>query len=412
MKEDYDFFAGIDWGESTSAVCVLDGAGKLLEELTVGHSGEAMERFFEALVRLCGGRPERVAVSIEVPRGALVEGLIERGFAVHSINPKQLDRFRDRHTVAGAKDDRRDAFVLADSLRTDMPLFRCLKLDDPEVLQLREFSRLHDDLTEEFRRLANRLRQQLHRYFPQVLTLSPAADESWAWELLRLAPTPAEAPRLSPRRLGKILKSHRIRRFDLIQVAEALCAPALPVAPGVVQAASGHVRVLLAQIELIDRQLKDCDRDLKTLLDQMQAEGEKPEHRGVAILLSLPGIGRFVAATMLAEAHEPLANADYSALRSLAGVAPVTRQSGKGRRVVMRRACNRRLRNAVYHMALVFMQRDPDGRTRYLSQRAKGHSHGRALRSLADHLLRIVSAMLRSGTLYAPPYPAAAAVDL
>jgi len=53
----------------------------------------------------------RVAVAIEVPRGAIVELLVERGFQVFAINPKQLDRFRDRHTVAGAKDDRRDAFV-------------------------------------------------------------------------------------------------------------------------------------------------------------------------------------------------------------------------------------------------------------------------------------------------------------
>ena len=64
---------------------------------------------------LSAGQPQRVAVAIEVPRGAIVEGLVERGFHVFAINPKQLDRFRDRHSVAGAKDDRRDAFVLADS---------------------------------------------------------------------------------------------------------------------------------------------------------------------------------------------------------------------------------------------------------------------------------------------------------
>ena len=45
-----------------------------------------------------------------------------------------LDRFRDRHSVAGAKDDRRDAFVLADSVRTDRPSFRRLHLDDPQLL--------------------------------------------------------------------------------------------------------------------------------------------------------------------------------------------------------------------------------------------------------------------------------------
>lgn len=408
VEEEYDLFVGVDWGEASASVCVLDGAGKMVRELAVAHSGEALERFFEALTRLSAGQAERAAVAIEVPRGALVEGLIERGFAVYSINPKQLDRFRDRHTVAGAKDDRRDAYVLADSLRTDTALYRRLKLDDPQVLQLRELSRLHDDLTEEFRRVANRLRQQLHRYFPQVLALSAAADDPWVWGLLRLAPTPAQALRLSPRRLGKLLQEHRIRRFDLLQVAQTLSTPALPVAPGVVEAASGHVRILLEQIELIDRQRKACDRDLKTLLDQMQSEGEGPEHRGVAILLSLPGIGRSVAATMLAEAHEPLVAADYPALRSLCGVAPVTKQSGKSRHVLMRRACNRRLRNAVYHMARIFMQHDPVGRSRYQASRARGHSHGRALRQLADRILRVLAAMLRSGSTYRPPLAAVA----
>src|SRR5204863_9464647 len=48
-------------------------------------------------------------------------------------NPKQLDRFRDRFTVAGAKDDRRDAHVLADSLRTDRHAFRRLSNDEPVI---------------------------------------------------------------------------------------------------------------------------------------------------------------------------------------------------------------------------------------------------------------------------------------
>src|SRR5436305_14961225 len=93
------------------------------------------------------------------------------------FNSKQLDRFRDRHTVAGAKDDRRDAFVLADSLRTDEPCFRRVVLDDPLVIEIRELSRMDEDLREEAGRLQNRLREQLHRFFPQMLKLSPAADE-------------------------------------------------------------------------------------------------------------------------------------------------------------------------------------------------------------------------------------------
>ena len=97
-------------------------------------------------------------------QGPVVEALLERGFCVYGINPKQLDRFRDRFTVAGAKDDRRDAHVLADSLRTDRHAFRRLSNDEPVIVQLREWSRMADELQQERARLASRMREQLWRY--------------------------------------------------------------------------------------------------------------------------------------------------------------------------------------------------------------------------------------------------------
>ena len=116
--------------------------------------------------------PAEIAVAIEIPRGAIVETLMERGFPVFSLNPKQLDRFRDRYSPAGAKDDRRDAFVLADSLRTDLPCFHAVRQDDPTVIRLRELSRLEDDVRQEQNRLTSQLREQWHRFFPQMLKLS------------------------------------------------------------------------------------------------------------------------------------------------------------------------------------------------------------------------------------------------
>ena len=100
--------------------------------------------------------PARIGVAIETPLGAIVEMLLERGFAVFAINPKQLDRFRDRFTVARAQaDDRRDAnAMLGDSLRTDRRAFRGLSVGDPTVIELREWSRIADDLTRDRSRLA------------------------------------------------------------------------------------------------------------------------------------------------------------------------------------------------------------------------------------------------------------------
>ena len=109
------------------------------------------------------------------------------------MNPKQLDRFRDRHTVAGAKDDSRDADVLADSLRTDRKCFKRLSIDDPKIIELRELVRIDVELGNEVTRLSNQLGEQIHRFFPQFLEFGSFANQPWLWDLLELIPTPAKA---------------------------------------------------------------------------------------------------------------------------------------------------------------------------------------------------------------------------
>jgi transposase len=189
VDNEYWFYVGIDWASEAHQACVLDAARRIISERSFAHAGDAVAAFAEWLKELAGDDPGGVAVAIEIPRGAVVETLVERGFHVYAINPKQLDRFRDRHSVAGAKDDRRDALVLGDSLRTDRDCFRRVRLDDPVVIQLRELSRVDEDLSRESNQLANRLREQLHRFYVQALKLCPAADELWLWSLLELAPS-------------------------------------------------------------------------------------------------------------------------------------------------------------------------------------------------------------------------------
>jgi transposase len=414
-ESQYKFFVGIDWGTEAHQVCLLDAQRKVRGERKVKHSGEAMAEFMEWLTRTSQCEPAEIAISIEVPRGAVVETLVERGFAVFSINPKQLDRFRDRHTMVGAKDDRRDAFVLADSLSTDEHCFRRVRLDDPLIIELREFSRADDDLREEANRLQNRLREQLHRFFPQMLELSPAADDNWLLTLLEKVPTPAAVPRTKLRAIERVLAAHRIRKFTGEQVLECLRKPALRVAPGTAEAANAHIKLLIPRLRLVLVQRGECAKRIEGILKalaspaEVETEGQKSEHRDVEILLSLPGVGRVVAATMLAEASQFLAERNYEALRAHAGVAPVTRQSGKRTIVVMRYGCNGRLRNAVYHWAWSSSQNDEHSRAKYAALRQRGQSHGRALRTIADGLLRILFAMLKAATLYDPTRPKAAA---
>src|SRR4051812_48832215 len=140
------------------------------------------------------------------------------------------------------------------------------------------------------------------------------------------------------------------------------------------------------------------------------AEGRRPELCDVTILRSLPGVGRIVFATLLAEAFEALQRRDYRALRCLAGVAPVTKRSGKSRIVLMRQAAHVRLRNAVYHWARVAVQHDPRSQAKYAALRARGH--GRALRSVADRLIGVACAMLEAKTIFDPNLASERALNL
>jgi transposase len=203
-------------------------------------------------------------------------------------------------------------------------------------------------------------------------------------------------------RIQRLLASYRIRRLSADGIREALDVPSLRLAPGAAEAASEHVLLILPILRLLRHQRKDLEHRIETLLDEMCVEGKFAEHRDVTILRSLPGVGRVITATMLAEASEALAKRDYHALRCYGGTAPVTRRSGKRELVVMRQGCNQRVRNALYHWSRVSTQHDERSQQHYAALRAKGHSHGRALRGVADRLLGVLMAMLKTGTTYDP----------
>ncbi len=401
----YELLVGIDWATQAHQVCVLTPNGDVLEERAVAHEAQAIHTWVEALLRRADGRPEAIAVAIEVPRGALVETLIERGLHVYALNPKQLDRFRDRHSVAGAKDDRRDAFVLADALRGDRPKFRRVALDDEVIVRIREVSRADAELLDETTQLTNRLREQLYRVLPTLLPLSPSADEPWFWELIERVVS-ARIRRPTRAQIQSILRRHRIRRLDEDDVLAALAAPRLYTAPGTVEAAYDHIRLLLPRLRLAYQQRKSCEKTLEELLDSFEDPEEEPGAvaTDLRVLRSCPGVGPRVAAALLAEASQALRERDWQTLRTYAGVAPVTKRSGKSLVVVMRYACNGRLRNALHHWANTSVQCDPASRAYYATLRARGHRHPRALRALADRWLRVLIAMLKSQTLYDPEY--------
>jgi transposase len=412
-------FVGVDWSTQEHQIHLSDSQGGVLKEFSIEHGPQELDDLCELLLGYVS-TPAEVWIAIEVPRGPLVETLLERGFSVFSINPKQVDAFRSRFSVAGAKDDRFDAQVMASSLRTDPGCYRRLEVDDPQVIKIREWSRIDSDLQEDRSRDTNRLRDQLRRYYKAMLDLDEDLSSNWFLELWLAAPTPEAGRSISPQEVGEILKRCRIRKITVDEVVDILRQQPLIVAPGTVEAASDHIRILVERLQVTNEQIRKTRKLLDKLCESFTSQSDRTpqeggKYRDVEILLSIPGLGRIVLATLLAEASQPLKERDYHVLRSLAGVAPVTRQSGhlpskkgtrkKQRKTVKRRyACSRRLANAMYHWGRVASQRDAHYKSQYARLRAKGHTHGRAVRGIGDRLLSVAMAMLRDGTLYDPDH--------
>ena len=402
-------YVGIDWGSRVHAVCVLGSQRERLLEQEVEHEGTAVRKFVEQLVELVDGDVNRIVAGMEAPHGTMVEALLDQGAQVFSISPRQLDRFRDRYSPAGAKDDALDAYVIADTLVSDRKFYRRIKLPEPDLIRLRQLSRTYDSLTIQARALGSQIVDQLNRYYPQLLRLSDRWHElAWLWALFEAAPTPHQAVSLHPAAVKKVLKNHHVRRYEPAEVLAALRREPLHVAPGVAEAAAEHVETLLPILRVVHQQRSACSQQMKRLLEQASRSGEdNPErpHRDAALLLSLPGMGIHNGAAMLAEASTALQQRDYQSLRKLCGIAPVSERTGgrnKRPKVKIRRACSPRLREATYHWARVATQHDVRARAHYATLRSKGHTHGRALRGVADRLLKLLISMLTSGQLYDP----------
>ena len=396
------FFAGVDWGQGFHHVCVIDQEGSVVGEKSFRHTGGGLFEMARWMMKVSGTEPGSIAVSIEVNHGPVVESLLEQDFLVYSVNPKQLDRFRDRFCVSGAKDDRRDALVLASALRTDRPHFRSLESQDPDVTILRELNRTREELVGERTRLVNRLRGLLWRYYPQFSELIGNTVRSWHLELWELAPSPDAAKRIRTSTVEKLLKRNRVRRFDAKGARKILRGEKMNINKATTESCVAHISSVVERIKVVDRQLVETKNSIRKVIETINSK-LKTERGGptdIEILRSIPGAGDVVLATLIAEAWDLMRRRDRKALRCLGGTAPVTRQSGKTKQVVRRRAVCRSLSAAFHVLGGIAAIHDPVSRAKYESLREKGHGYCRSVRGVADRLLLVACAILEKGELF------------
>jgi hypothetical protein len=108
--------------------------------------------------------PAEVVIGIETDRGLLVGALVAAGYQVVAVNPLAASRYRERHTISGAKSDRGDARMLADLVRIDRHHHRPAKGDSGLAVAVKVLARGHQQLVWARQRQANMLRSALRAF--------------------------------------------------------------------------------------------------------------------------------------------------------------------------------------------------------------------------------------------------------
>ena len=382
--------AGIDWARDDHAVSVVDERGRQIERFTIEHTDAGLTTLVRRLTRIGA-----VEVAIERPDGPLVDTLLAAGLSVVIISPNQLKNLRGRYGSAGNKDDRFDAFVLADTLRTDRARLRPLIPDTPATVTLRAACRARKDLVHARVAAANQLRADLQRVFPGAVGLFADLDSPISLRFLTRFDTPDKADWLSPNRLAAWLAAGGYSGRVDPAVLHARLAAAPRGLTGADGGAAAHTtRARLAVLSTLLEQI----RELETQIDEQLSL-----HADAHIFTSLPRAGRVRAARLLAEIGDCRARFPTAeSLACLAGVAPSTRQSGKIRSVGFRWACNKQLRDAVTDFAGDSRQANPWAGHLYQQARTRGHDHQHAVRILARAWLNVIWHCWQNNTAYDP----------
>lgn len=397
-------FAGIDWASAEHAVCVIDERAKVLHRAMVAHTREGLGDLVRVLRRF--GQPADLPIAIERPSGLLVDTLVDAGFQVIPIHPNAAKASRPRYAAAQSKTDLGDAFMLADLLRTDGHRFQPLLPHSDETRALRALVRTRDNLVTERVGLANQLRALLERFWPGAGSIFAEIDSPIALAFLRRYPTPQSAERLGEKRLAAFLSSHAYcgRRpvGELLQRLRA--APAGRTGELEAHASGELVLALVAVLDSLVTQIQRLTTAIEHALDA---------HPDGAIVASFPRAGRVNAAQILAELGDDRGRfVSEEHLAAEAGVAPVTRASGKSRAVGFRWACNKRLRQAVVCFAHNSRLASEWAACVYQRARARGCDHPHATRILARAWLRVLWRCWTTRRPYDPALHTAAAALL
>jgi transposase len=387
----------VDWADQSHQLYVSDEIGRKIKELEVQQTADGLAELGRWLDESRSHGIELWA-AIEKPEGRIVDFLLDHGVVVYPVNPKALDRARDRFRMSQSKSDGFDAYVLAEFLRTDHAHWRALQPNSAEGQELKMLTRDHQRLGRQKTRLLNQIGITLKEYYPLPLEVFESLETKIALDFLKAYPTPQALSQLTRRGWNRFAKRHHhLSEARCSELWEKLNKPQLAIPAHVVRAKAKLLTALVIQLEASVKAVDSYSQEVESFFAAMPA---------AEIAKTLPGgKGGTTVASIWAELGD--AHKRWNSFRHLqaeAGAVPVTKASGKSRVVQFRFACNKHLRQAMYWFSFNSLKRSEWANKYYHDQRAKGHSKHESLRALGAKWLKIIFVMWRNHKPYDENY--------
>lgn len=385
-------FAGFDWATDHHDLILVDKQGTIVEQFRFNDTSEGWQVAFSKLAAF-----PVVGIAIETPTGPFVDRLLDTGFTIFPIVARAAKQYRLRKAPSGVKDDKLDAWSLADALRVDGHAWRPLKPEDPLTLELRLLCRDESDLIMQRTQLVNQLIAALRDYYPAALE----AFDEWTipsrWAFLLQFPTPDELHAAGKRKWEKFLHLHKLARPETYEKRLVIFSRAhiFKGSAPTTAAKSRLAKTLAKMLSALESQLDEYRIRIQKLYDD---HPDRPWFGSLPISQD----GK-TAPRLLAELGSDRTRFDDAqGLQCVAGTAPVRFQSGQVQKCYLRRACNKHLRFAIHWFCDLSRTKCSWAAIYYSQKRAQGKSHACALRCLGQRWLKIIWKMWQTCSAYDP----------
>ena len=389
--------AGIDWAEKhPQQYVILNKKGQPLKEGSFDRSVDGVYEFISAL-RDLEPHPAQVRIGIDRKHDIITQVLVAEGYRVFPINPKSSDRARDCFRPAGGKDDRTDARVHAEMVRTSFRRMEALQPQKELDRQLKGLLRLRQRYVKMRSQQKQILGSLISQISPTLRSLCGAFRRDWVRDMLEEFPLHQDLCEAHGNQLNRFLREHRMSAETKQDIRAVRGQTPVIFSDQEADTYRKQIHSLLSLICSFDEEIEKLDERVSILLEQ---------HPDAEIFRSLPSgsdvtLGALIAA-FGADRDDTRSWRQYAAYF---GTSPITEQSGGSRSVHKRRAYDSLSFRALENLADATRRRAGCwASTYYQRKRAEGKGYYHALRCLAHRWVKILHAMWRNRTLYDEAY--------